>query len=168
MNMIKVYLYGPVGANKCVLLPTVAETEAGVFVEGEPLLIYDLHQVDQWKSQIYKALNREMAVVATPDGDLEPGSQILEALHLNSWAAFEKQSVLFTIHKGARYIKIYATGFGDDGMWSNAAMSERQFHSRAPLEIVVDAIAKEIISHPQGHKAEPSAAPLMIGMAPKQ
>jgi len=57
----------------------------------------------------------------------------VEALHLNSWAAFEKQSVLFTIHKGARYIKIYATGFGEDGMWSNAAMTERQFHSRAPL-----------------------------------
>lgn len=73
------------------------------------------------------------------------------------------------MHKGARYITIYATGTGDDGMWSAAHMSERKFHSRAPLEVIVDAIAKEIICHPQAHKDKAvAAAPLMIGMsAPK-
>ena len=80
MNMIKIYLYGP---TKKVLLPTVAETEAGVFVEGEPLQIFDHRDVDGWKPEIFKSLNREMPVVATPQGDLEPGSQLLESLHLN-------------------------------------------------------------------------------------
>ncbi len=166
MNMIKIYLYGP---TKKVLLPTMAETEAGVFVEGEPLHIYDHLQVDLWKGEIFKALNREILTVKTPEGQLEPGSQLLEALHLNSWASFEKESVLFTVHKGARYITIYTTGFGDDGMWSAAQMSERKFHSRAPLEVIVDAIAKEIICHPQAHRgSKVAAAPLMIGMSSNQ
>lgn len=165
MSMIKIYLYGP---KKKVLVPTVAETEAGFFVEIEPLNIYEHHDVDGWTRGIARAMARGSKTVPTPDGEMEPGSQILDALHLNSWSEFEKEAVLFTVHRGARYISIYATGFGEDGMWSNAAMTERQFHSRAPLEVVVDAIAKEIISHPQGHKAEPSSTPLMIGMAPKQ
>jgi hypothetical protein len=163
MNMIKVYLYAP---SKSVLLPTVAETESGVFVEGAPLKIFDHHQVDLWKAELYKMLNKEMQVIATPEGALEPGSQILEALNLNSWASFEKEAVLFTIHKGARYITIYATAFGEDGMWSAAGMNERKFHSRAPLEVVVDAIAKDIMCHPHAHKqSEKAAAPLMISMS---
>lgn len=166
MNMIKVYLYGP---SKSVLLPTVSETENGVFVEGAPLKIFDHHQVDLWKQEIYKMLTREMQVIPTPEGALEPGSEILEALHLNSWAAFEKEAVLFTVHKGARYITIYATAFGDDGMWSAAGMSERKFHSRAPLEVIVDAIARDIMCHPHAHKtAEKAAAPLMISMTPQK
>jgi len=75
MNMIKIYLYAP---TKKVLLPTVAETEAGVFVEGEPLHIFDHLQVDLWKGEIFKALNREMLTVKTPEGQLEPGSQLLK------------------------------------------------------------------------------------------
>lgn len=97
MSMIKIYLYGP---KKKVLVPTVAETEAGFFVEIEPLNIYEHHDVDGWTRGIARAMARGSQTVPTPDGDIEPGSQILDALHLNSWGEFEKEAVLFTVHRG--------------------------------------------------------------------
>jgi hypothetical protein len=159
MSMIKIYLYGP---KKKVLVPTVAETEAGFFVEIEPLNIYEHHDVDGWTRGIARAMARGSKTVPTPDGEMEPGSQILDALHLNSWSEFEKEAVLFTVHRGARYISIYATGFGEDGMWSAAAMSERKFHSRAPIEAVLEALCHDLLCHPHMTREKPT---LLIGRA---
>ena len=157
--MIKIYLYGP---KKKVLVPTVAETEAGFFVEVDPLNIYEHHDVDGWTKGVAKAMRSGPVSVPTPDGAIEPGSQILDALHLNSWGEFEKEAVLFTVHRGARYISIYATGFGDDGMWSAAAMSERKFHSRAPIDTVIEALCHDLLCHPQMTREKPT---LLLGRA---
>lgn len=159
MSMIKVYLYGP---KKKVLLPTVAETEAGFYVEIQPLKIYEHHDVDGWRKGVAEALLAPTKIVPTPDGEMEPGSHILDALHLNSWTEFEKEAVLFTVHMGARYISVYATGFGDDGMWSAAAMTERKFHSRAPIEAILEALCHDLLCHPQMLKEKPT---LLLGAA---
>lgn len=159
MSMIKIYLYGP---KKKVLLPTVAETEAGFFVEVQPLNIYEHHDVEGWTQALARALRATPEAVPTPEGEMEPGSHILDALHLNSWAEFEKESVLFTVHRGARYITIYATGFGEDGMWSAAAMSERKFHSKAPIEAVLKALCHDLLCHPQMTREKPT---LLLGRA---
>lgn len=146
MNMIKIYLWGP---GKKVILPTMAETEAGFFVETAPLRVYDTAQVDNWKAQLHSMLSKAMPVVPTPDETEGPSSLILDKLQIDSWTQFEKTATLFTVHKGARYISIYATGKGEDGMWSQALSSERKFHSKAPLDMVVEAIVQDIICHPE-------------------
>ena len=152
MTMIKVYLWGP---KQRLIVPKMAETDAGFFVDVEPLSIFECHDIFHWKKHIREALVKGMALVETPDSAQEPGSAILEKLELNSWGEFEKHSTLFTIHQGARYTTIYATGAGDDGMWSHAKMTERKFHSRAPLEVIVDAIANDILKHPHASKPLP-------------
>jgi len=152
MTMLKIYLWGP---KQRLIVPKMAETDAGFFVEIEPLSIYECHDVFHWKKHIYDSLKKGMALVETPDSAQEPGSMILEKLELNSWGEFERQATLFTIHQGARYTTIYMTGPGEDGMWSHAAMTERKFHSRAPLEVIVDAIVADIIKHPKASKPLP-------------
>lgn len=144
--MIKIYLYGP---GKKVLLPTVGETEDGIFIECAPLRVFHTLEVDTWKSKVFELLSRPLPTLKSQEGAQEPGSIILDKLQLNSWSEFEKNATLFTIHKGARYISIYATGKGPDGMWSQALTTERKFHSRAPLEVVVEAFAQDIICHPE-------------------
>lgn len=146
MTMIKVYLWSP---GKKVILPTMAETEAGFFVETAPLKVFDTAQVEKWKKHLREMLSRSMQVIPTPGEDQGPGSLILEKLQLDSWSEFEKTAILFTVHKGARYISIYTTGKGEDGMWSHAHSSERKFYSRTPIDMVVDAIVQDIICHPE-------------------
>lgn len=156
MNMIKIYLFD----GKKVILPTMAETEAGFFVETGPIRVYDTVNVDKWKNHIYELLHQAMRVIPTPDEEQGPGSLILEKLQLDSWSAFEREATLFTVHKGARYISIYSTGKGEDGMWSHALSSERKFHSKAPLERVVEAIVQDVICHPETIK---KPATLLLG-----
>jgi hypothetical protein len=122
MTMLKIYLWAP---KQRLIVPKMAETDSGFFVEVEPLAVYECHDIFHWKKHILDSLKKGMVKVETPDSALEPGSMILEKLELNSWGEFERQSTLFTIHQGARYTTIYATGFGEDGMWSHAAMTER-------------------------------------------
>ena len=152
MSMIKVYLWA---AKQRLIIPRMAETDSGFFVEVDPLHIYEVHDVDHWKKYILETLQNGMENVETPDAGQEPGSLILEKLELNSWGEFERQATLFTIHVGSRYITLYATGAGEDGMWSHAAMTERKFHSRTPLDMVVDALVKDIIRHPKASKPLP-------------
>jgi hypothetical protein len=152
MSMIKIYLWGP---KQRLIVPKMAETDSGFFVEVEPLSVFECHDIFHWKKHIYDTLNKPMTVVETPDSAQEPGSMILEKLELNSWGEFERQATLFTIHLGARYSTIYATGTGEDGMWSHTLMTERKFHSRAPLQNIVDAIALDIMKHPKASKPVP-------------
>src|ERR1700733_14810220 len=152
MTMLKIYLWAP---KQRLIVPKMAETDSGFFVEIEPLSVYECHDIFHWKKHIYDSLHKGMARVETPDSAQEPGSMILEKLELNSWGEFERHATLFTIHQGTRYTSIYATGAGEDGMWSHAAMTERKFHSKAPLETIVDAIAGDIIRHPKASKPLP-------------
>ncbi len=62
MNMIKIYLFD----GKKVILPTMAETEAGFFVETGPIRVYDTANVDKWKNHIYEMLHQAMRVIPTP------------------------------------------------------------------------------------------------------
>jgi hypothetical protein len=150
--MLKIYLWAP---KQRLIVPKIAETDTGFFVEVEPLSVYEVHDIFHWKKHIVDSLRKGMSLVETPDSAQEPGSMILEKLELNSWGEFERQATLFTIHLGARYASIYATGAGEDGMWSHAAMTERKFHSKAPLETIVDALAADIIKHPKASKPLP-------------
>lgn len=157
MTMIKIYLYTP---GKKVLLPTVGETEDGIFIECAPLRVFHTAEVDKWKAKVYELLSQPMPILQSQEGAQEPGSIILDKLQLDSWGEFEKHATLFTIHKGARYISIYATGKGEDGMWSQALSTERKFHSRAPLEVIVEAFAQDIICHPETIEKPPT---LLLG-----
>ena len=152
MTMVKVYLWAP---KQRLLLPTVAETDSGFFVECEPLASFEAGDVFHWKKYLTKMLSANMPLIETPDSQQEPGSAILEKLDLSSWSEFEKHSTLFTIHLGNRYTTIYATGAGDDGMWSHAKMTERKFHPRTPVHNIVEAVANDILRHPQASKPQP-------------
>ena len=156
--MIKIYLYQK---SQKVLIPTIAQTSQGFFIKIDPLQIYAVSQVETWQRLVAKRFMHSPAVVETPDEAQEPGSAILEALELNSWSEFEKEATLFTLHQGARYTTIYATGHGDDGMWSAQKMTERKFASKAPLDIVLEALIKDIITHPGAIKEPPKA--LLLG-----
>ncbi|MBX3076458.1 hypothetical protein KF707_12240 [Candidatus Obscuribacterales bacterium] len=155
MSMVRVYLYA---VGQKVILPLVAENEAGVYVETGPVQFFDVPEVDKWKAEVYRRLVDGNPVVTTPDEDVTPGSPILEALNLKRWDDFERQSVLFTIHAKPRCVSLYVTGKDKDGRWTQNG-KEREFASDAPLETVIDEMANELIQQP-GAVAKPT---LLLG-----
>ena len=150
MSMVRVYLYA---IGQQVIIPELAETEAGFYVETAPVDFFPVHEVDNWKSAIYKRLTRGNPVIPTPDDNVTPGSPILEALNLRKWDDFERQAVLYTIHVRPRAVSVYKTGKNEEGRWTQNG-DEREFASQAPLECVIDEMANDLIQEP-GAVAKP-------------
>lgn len=151
MSLIRFYV-----RHQKVILPTVAETEAGFYVDMEPIQVYEITDIERWKTAIYKKLIAENPLVPTPDRTDEPGSAILENLHITKWSTFETSAIMYTVHLGGRYISIYRTGKAPDGMWTQDNTEHRQFASRAPLDTIANALADDIIKQPEANRPKTS------------
>lgn len=145
MSMVRVYLYG---IGQKVIIPQMVENDLGVFSETAPVQVFEVSDIAGWKSLIYKYLSQGNKLVPTPEDHETPGSAILEKLKLAKWSDFEKNAVLYTIHRGPRWTAIYATGRNADGRWTTGE-KERRFDSSAPLEVVIDEAANDLMKEPE-------------------
>jgi hypothetical protein len=155
MSMLRVYLYS---VGQKVIIPRMVETQDGIFVETHPVQVFDLPDLKAWKKHVYSCLSRGNALVKTPEESTTPGSSILERLNLRRWADFEKNSVMYTIHR-AGLIQIYVTGKNKEGMWTTGDR-QRTFDGRAPLELVIDEMAADLMREPE---AVPKPSTLLLG-----
>lgn len=154
MSMLRVYIYS---VGQKVIIPRMVETQDGIFVETHPVQVFDVSDITTWKKHIYKSLMQGNAVVEAPE-ETTPGSSILERLNLRKWADFEKYAVMYSIHRGG-LIQIYVTGKNKDGMWTTAGR-QRTFDGRAPLELVIEEMAKDLTREPE---AVPKSSTLLLG-----
>lgn len=151
MSLIRLYIF-----HEKIVLPVVAETEAGFYVDVEPIQVFSISDKNAWKNAVYSTLSKGNPVIPTPDGSEEPGSAILEKLNIQKWSTFETSATMYTVHLGGGYIRIYKTGRGADGMWSNSENSQRQFAGRAPLSSIVDSLADDILKQPEANRPKTS------------
>jgi hypothetical protein len=143
MTLIRLYVH-----HEKIVLPTVAQTEAGFYVDVEPIQVFSVKEHAAWKNAVYKALAKGNSFIPTPDGSDDPGSAILEKLNISKWSTFETSSIMYTVHKGGGDILIYRTGKTSDGMWTTET-NQRHFASRAPLGAIVDALCEDILQQPK-------------------
>jgi len=137
--------------NEQVLLPTVAETEEGFYVDTKPVEMFPAVEVDEWKTHLYKRLTSRNEIIPTPQASDSGHSVLLDALHIEKWSVFEKRAIMYTVHAVGRYLRVFRTGKGPDGMWEAANTSERIFDSRAPWSFITDALAEDALSQPEAH-----------------
>ena len=151
MSILKIYLYG---LDQTVIIPTVAETEEGMLLEVEPIEIFKVTQVQKWKNYILSSLESDTRVIKGKDQTGNPGSAILERLNILKWSDFEKHSVMYVIHRGGKFISVYSTGKNEEGMWTQGK-SHRTFHPKAPLDIVVNEMALDLVKEPEAIAKQP-------------
>jgi hypothetical protein len=155
--LFRVYVY-----DEKVVIPTVAQTDDGFYVDTLPVEQFNVNDREEWKGRVYKMLAQGNTFIPTPEASDSGGSIILEALHIQKWASFEKRAVMYTLHKSGPYIKIYRTGKGPDGMWDVSRTIERLFDSRAPLICVMDALAEDVFKQPEAYPVK-SGGLMLIG-----
>src|SRR5262249_20291680 len=112
MTLARFYLHGGQ-----VIMPTVAQTEAGFYTDVEPVSVVDIRDAQLVKESMQAIFARPNPQIPTPAAPAEPGSVVLDALGLKKWIAFEKHAVLYTVHRRQDDTVVYATGRGADGMW---------------------------------------------------
>ena len=144
MTLIRAYIF-----NQKLILPTVAQTEDGFFVDIAPIQVFGMKELELWQPAISKALVSGNDVIPTPDAEGEPGSAILDALDIKKWSTFETQAIMYTLHDGGGYVMLHRTGKGANGMWDNSTMEQRKFDSRTPRHLVVEALIADIKKQPE-------------------
>ncbi len=151
MSLIRLYV-----RHERLILPTVAETEAGFYVDMEPIDVFEIHETQKWREALYLRLVHGNPLVPTPERSDDPGSAILERLNITKWSTFETSAVMYTIHMGGRYISVYRTGKGADGMWTQDNTELRQFASRTPLSWIANVVADDVIKQPEANRPKTS------------
>ncbi len=146
-----------------VIIPTVARTEEGFYTDVEPVAVIDIKDSDTIKESMLAVLSRDNPEIPTPARVEEPGSVVLDALGIKKWAVFEKKAVLYTVHKRAESIVVYATGRGADGMWIEQKNREKQFEAETPLVEIVDYLRKDMLEQPE---ASPPPPPRLLMLPP--
>lgn len=156
MSMVRMYLYG---IGQKVVIPTIKVNDDGMLIETAPVKVFDLSDLAGWKEHVYNMMQKRAQQAPPSDGESTPGSAVLDKLKVERWSDFEKHAVMYTLHKGAGYITFYATGKNEDGMWTTGTV-ERKFHNKAPLEVILDEVAAELIKQPE---AVPKPTTLLLG-----
>ncbi|HEY9679764.1 MAG TPA: hypothetical protein V6C76_17305 [Drouetiella sp.] len=134
----------------------MAETEAGFYVDAGPVDVFEIDDIANWRKELYLRIMRGNPLVPTPERSDEPGSAILERLNITKWSTFETTAVMYTIHRGGRYISVYRTGKGPDGMWTQENTSLRQFANQIPIEMLTRTIADDVVKQPEANRPKTS------------
>lgn len=150
--------------NGKAVIPTVAITEEGFYLDIEPVSIVNVSDKELLKEKLLSAIASENPRVPTPERADEPGSVVLERVSVKRWDVFERQSVLFTIHSSPDAITLYETGRGQDGMWTRNIDQDTKFEPETPLPVIVEAIVAAIANHPE-HRKPTASVPMLLPQA---
>ncbi len=88
----KIYL-----RKRMAYVPTVAATEAGFFLEIDPVEVVPADEAEAVQAAIKRALGRGNPKVPTPTRAAAPKPVILKYANVNSWSAFENGTETWTV-----------------------------------------------------------------------
>jgi len=152
MNLIRCYL-----RKKEVIVPTIAKADAGFYLDAEPVHEFALADTEAITKELLQQMNSEEHEIPTPQAS-KPGSVILEKLHLKTWQSFEKETVMYTLHRGNDGTYLYVTGRAADGLWAHNKDYAQQFPKTASSAEIVSAIVERLVWQSQTEWPEKPAA----------
>jgi hypothetical protein len=128
------------------IVPTVAQTDAGYFLDSEPVHVSSLDSSDL----LIEALERVMAVgnpvVATPTRAAFPKPVVLLYAKVRSWRTFERTTTCFSVSRVGGEFELSATGRDARGQWTESAGDT----VRIPVSGGAAGLAALILSHTSG------------------
>ena len=117
-------------------VPDVARTEAGFFLDAEPVRVAKLSDLQSLASAIEQVMATGNPRVPTPTRAAFPKPVILKPAGVKSWNAFVERGACFTIFRGEDELEIAETGRNDDGEWVDAPSLNQKLSGGSPaLEI---------------------------------
>src|SRR3989442_938141 len=83
--------------NEKAYIPTVAQTEAGFYLDVEPVSVALASDSKAVQSTIKEAIKRGNPIVPAPSRSSFPRPVVLKYANLKSWSAFEREASCWTI-----------------------------------------------------------------------
>ena len=129
-----------------VYLPTVAETDAGFFLDIEPVEVAAAGDIDALQHAVKQAIGRGNPKVPTPTRGAFPKPVVLKYANVKSWSAFAQSSSNWNIvEKNGLYQITRGRKHPEGGGWEPDPTSTEDF----PAGIGIDEIARRVASSVQ-------------------
>jgi hypothetical protein len=117
-------------------VPDVAQTQAGFFLDVDPVRVADLDDFESLSSAIEEAMRAGNPRVPTPTRSAFPKPVILKPAGVKSWNAFVERGACFTIFRDNEGLEITETARNEAGEWVDApALSWRLSPSSPASEL---------------------------------
>ena len=150
--------------NNQVVIPTVARTEDGFFLDVDPVIVIEISAPEVLREKLGGLLSAENPTIATPSAapEGERGqSVVLEKIGLKRWDAFEKEATLYTVFTAGDKVHFFVAGRGPDRMWTSSRENELTFSAATPMDFIAGAIVDQIVR--ERERMKPSRTPLLLG-----
>lgn len=121
-------------------VPDVARTEAGFFLDVEPVRVAKLSDLQSLASAIEHAMATGNPRVPTPTRAAFPKPVILKPAGVKNWSAFVERGACFTVFRGDDELEITETARNEDGEWMDAP----SLNQKLPAGSLAVDIAKRI------------------------
>jgi hypothetical protein len=131
--------------DRTAFIPTVAQTDAGFYLDVEPVEVVAAIDGDALQHAFKQAVGRGNSKVPTPTRDAFPKPVVLKYAKAKSWPAFERGCLYWTIvQKGGAYFVAQGRKRPDRGWEDDPERSEA-----LPPGTSLDEVAKRVASSVQ-------------------
>ena len=131
--------------NRTAFVPTVAQTDAGFFLDIDPVGVVSATDTEVLQDAVKQAIGRNSPKVPTPTRAAFPKPVVLKYAKVKSWPAFERECLYWTIvEKDGVYQVIQGRKRPDRGWEDDPERSEA-----LPPEIGIDEVAQRVTSFVQ-------------------
>lgn len=100
-------------------LPTVAKTDAGYFLDVEPVYVVSAEDTPGLEAALGEVIARGNPRIPAPIRAEFPKPVVLGPAGVKSWSTFERKSVCWTITREGRDYMVSVTGRAPNGKWAN-------------------------------------------------
>lgn len=123
-------------------VPNVAQTEAGFFLDVEPVRVAKLDDLQSVASAIEQAMVAGNPRIPTPTRAAFPEPVILKPAGVKNWNAFIQGGTCFTIFRDEEAIEIAETGRNEDGEWVDTPSLNRKLPASSTALDIAKSIAE--------------------------
>lgn len=110
-------LYHSYLKNGVVYVPTVSKTEAGFYMDGEPVSVVTAPDSDALRRALRDAMERGNSIVPTPPRTAFPRPVLLKYSGVKSWSAFARGASQWSINEEGGKYQIVGYRTHRDGYW---------------------------------------------------
>lgn len=127
-----------------VYVPTVAKTEAGFFVDVEPVAVIEGSDRARIADAIKKTIIKGNPTIETPTRLTFPKPVVLSYANVKSWATFEKSSLCWKASKKESVLQLRPQRKNPNGGWEDDPEKVEIFTGPMAIDEIAEVAAKQI------------------------
>jgi hypothetical protein len=125
-------------------VPNVAQTEAGFFLDVEPVRVTKLDDLQSLALAIEQAMVAGNPRVPTPTRAAFPKPVILKPAGTKNWNTFVERGACFTIFRCDAELELHETARNDDGEWVDASSLSQKLPANSLAVDIAKRIAERV------------------------